>query len=88
MFNAVDALWRLKSPRVLEASNKENLLDKFKEANKRLEQIQKGLDDYLEVKKRRFYFLSNDELLEILSQTKEPRAVQPFLSKCLVLLQW
>jgi dynein heavy chain len=90
-FRAVDKEWKEfmrkanANPNVLDLGTKEGVLDMFLHANKTLEDVQKRLEDYLETKRAafpRFYFLSNDELLEILSQTREPRAVQPHLGKC------
>lgn len=59
-----------KRPLVLDCCSSEELLKKFQTYNKVLEDIQKCLENYLETKRAafpRFYFLSNDELLEILS---------------------
>eukprot|EP00928_Gymnodinium_smaydae_P009061 TRINITY_DN13347_c0_g3_i1.p1 TRINITY_DN13347_c0_g3~~TRINITY_DN13347_c0_g3_i1.p1 ORF type:complete len:4331 (+),score=1052.12 TRINITY_DN13347_c0_g3_i1:55-13047(+) len=89
-FRLVDSKWRQAMGRLhnnghaLTACSQEGLLETWQNANSDLDVVQKGLDDYLETKRgafARFYFLSNDELLEILSQTKDPLRVQPFLSK-------
>eukprot|EP00741_Cyanophora_paradoxa_P007767 tig00001206_g7515.t1 len=90
-FAGVDQFWRktmemvVKTPSVLAVCAKEGLLTSFQKSNAELDQIQKGLNEYLETKRLafpRFFFLSNDELLEILSQTKDPKAVQPHMPKC------
>ena len=51
----------------------------------KMEEIQKALDMYLESKRQvfpRFYFLSNDDVLEILGQSLNPEAMQPHMKKC------
>ena len=74
-------------PNAVEAgtSNGKKLREQFKHYNKDLDKIQKQLEAYLETKRMafaRFYFLSDEELLMILAQTRDPTAVQPHLRKC------
>lgn len=98
-FKQVDKTWRAimahtaKDTHVLVATDFPDQLKVLRQNNKLLDEIQKGLNDYLEKKRLffpryilvfiaikqyynylylcRFFFLSNDELLEILSETKD-----------------
>jgi dynein heavy chain, axonemal len=90
-FATVDKYWRAtmksasKNVFAIKFCADPRILERLKEGNKLLELVQKGLSDYLETKRAgfsRFYFLSDDELLEILSETKDPLRVQPHLRKC------
>ncbi|KAA6362975.1 MAG: putative Dynein heavy chain [Streblomastix strix] len=81
IFQGVDRAWRRlmnqthAKPSVLEFCAPENLLTTFQEMFSVLESVANGLESYLETKRKafpRFYFLSSDELLDILSQTKDP----------------
>eukprot|EP01059_Diplonema_ambulator_P030784 TRINITY_DN5411_c0_g1_i2.p1 TRINITY_DN5411_c0_g1~~TRINITY_DN5411_c0_g1_i2.p1 ORF type:complete len:4213 (+),score=1401.66 TRINITY_DN5411_c0_g1_i2:77-12640(+) len=96
-FDKVDRTWRkilgqaFQNPNVLEFCTKSNkLLDQFIDANKNLEIVQKGLNDYLGEKRQmfgRFYFLSDEELLEILSQSRDPRTIDNHLTKLMEFMQ-
>ncbi|CAJ1382663.1 unnamed protein product, partial [Effrenium voratum] len=91
-FKQVDKYWkdlfrkvRQKEKLCMDAFHIPGVLERLKWANDTLDHVQKQLEAYLETKRAafpRFYFLSNDELLSILSQTRNPHAVQEHMCKC------
>jgi len=51
----------------------------------RLEETQRALELYMETKRNifpRFYFISNDDLLDILVHSNNPKRLQPHFKKC------
>ena len=90
-FASVDRMWRLimaqtqQSSIVLEACNQNKAFENLQYCNDTIEKVVKSINAYLHEKQMqfpRFFFLSNDDLLHILSQTKEPLRVQDHLNKC------
>ncbi|XP_061138372.1 dynein axonemal heavy chain 2 [Syngnathus typhle] len=90
-FEEISCSWKIIMTRLYENNNAlqgthhPGLQELLSSMNSKLEEIQKALDMYLETKRQifpRFYFLSNDDVLEILGQSQNPEAMQPHLKKC------
>ncbi|GFR45764.1 hypothetical protein Agub_g7181 [Astrephomene gubernaculifera] len=90
-FRDMDGIWRRimekvrAQPLMMEVADMPALLEDLVSCNQSLDVVEKGLNDFLDMKKTafpRFFFLSNDEVLEILSEAKDPLKVQPFVKKC------
>jgi dynein heavy chain, axonemal len=91
LFSQVNSSWKdlmlkaEKNPLAISICTDTNILKILRKNNEQLEQILLHLEAYLESKRvifPRFYFLSNDELIEIIAQARNTRAVQPHMNKC------
>lgn len=91
LFNQVNSSWKnimlkvVKNPLAISTCTDTDLLKTLIKNNQELEQIVLYLEAYLESKRvvfPRFNFLANDELLELIAQARNPRAVQPYMNKC------
>jgi len=91
LFSQVNSSWKAimikaeKNPLAISTCTDTDLLKTLIKNNQQLEQIMLYLEAYLESKRvvfPRFYFLSNDELIEIIAQARNTRAVQPHMNKC------
>eukprot|EP01113_Clastostelium_recurvatum_P005568 TRINITY_DN12493_c0_g1_i5.p1 TRINITY_DN12493_c0_g1~~TRINITY_DN12493_c0_g1_i5.p1 ORF type:complete len:1165 (-),score=398.17 TRINITY_DN12493_c0_g1_i5:23-3001(-) len=71
-------------PRVVSLTDVTGLRDSLVILLETLDQLQKALSDFLEEKRGkfpRFYFIGDDDLLEILGQSKNPVVIQSHLKK-------
>ncbi|KAM9758655.1 dynein axonemal heavy chain 1 [Menidia menidia] len=91
LYQRMEVLWKsimrsaFENQKVIELCTEAQLLQKLKYCNMLSEKVQRGLVEYLGKKRSsfpRFFFLSDNELLEILSHTKDPTTIQPYLNKC------
>lgn len=88
-FNKVHTKWRDVMEHLLKitafrAAQEPDIIAKLRQMNEKLEEIQKVLEAFLQQKRNsfpRFYFISNDDLLEIISKQKDPRSILPHLKK-------
>ncbi|MCJ8738612.1 hypothetical protein PDJAM_G00037770 [Pangasius djambal] len=89
-FNGIDIEFKemmadaVKTPMVIECTNKKGLAEKLENLEARLATCEKALVEYLEIKRLafpRFYFVSSADLLDILSSGNNPVEVTKHLSK-------
>ncbi len=91
-FEMVDKTWRPLT-RAISVASRNILLNyaspehlaKLQKMNKAMDKIKKELQNYLETKRKefpRFYFLSDGELLPIMSRSTDINAAEPILPKC------
>lgn len=90
MFMGIDKTWikcmekAVESKKVLICCQSEMLRDNLPDMMKKLEECQKMLEAYLEGKRKqfpRFYFVSNPNLLKILSMGSDPNSIQEDFEK-------
>ncbi|CAG9334937.1 unnamed protein product [Blepharisma stoltei] len=91
LFKEVDSQWhRLmdqthRDMTVTVVTRIDNIFDTLNYCHERLEIVQRELNSYLEKKRLffpRFFFLTNEELISILKETRDATKVQPHLKKC------
>ncbi|OEH75824.1 hypothetical protein cyc_04028 [Cyclospora cayetanensis] len=92
LFEHVDSFWRAylrkirsKAASLITVVEEEGLLEILGDKNKILADLQRKVEDCLDSKRMafpRFYFLSNEELLNIVSKAKQPAALQESFQKC------
>lgn len=86
VFKQYNEQWR-KNPNVLCTIEKSRILNDINDCTSKLEIIKKGVENYLEKIRdafKRFYLLSNNELILILSESKDLHNIQPYLNKFFV----
>ena len=91
LFDSVNSSWKeimdgvRQEPFIFETLDWERVKADLTNCNRDLDKIKKSLNNYLEEKRadfQRFYFLSDEELIEIISRTKDPTLVTKYLNKC------
>ncbi|EAN79214.1 dynein heavy chain, putative [Trypanosoma brucei brucei TREU927] len=71
-------------PRVMTIASQADIVDRLKTILDQIERCQKSLMEFLESKREsfsRFYFISDEDMLEILGHSKSPSVIQAHLKK-------